>query len=135
MSLVNRQGSNLNRKKITIESVTNGLNQGSVIYANIERADSPTTVGTELTAQNLENAIVNIVNERIPTTTSTTIGVTQCVCTSDSSVATTEFVWNVLTALGLNKINHNHTSTSTGTGSSSGGSTGSGGGSTGSSGT
>lgn len=120
MSLVNRQGSNLNRKKITIESATNGLNQGSVIYANIERADNPITVGTELTAENLENAIANIVNERIPTA-STQTAVTQCSCTSDNTVATTEFVWNVLAALGLTKIEHNHNDTSTGTSSGSSG--------------
>lgn len=45
MVLQDRQGSNLNRKKIKIISQA-----GDEIIANIERADSPTVEGTKLNA-------------------------------------------------------------------------------------
>ena len=105
MSLINRVSGVANKRRIKrLDS------SGSVIEsycALIEREDDATQEGTALTASSLEEAINSavIANAAIVTTTAAT----QCECDCSTKVATTAFVWNVLTALGLTKISHNHT--------------------------
>lgn len=111
MAFQNRQGTNLNRKKLTVisEATENG---NKVFYVDIDRADNATSQGTALTAENLNKEIIALIkaNGGVGGGTATT----KCVCDRSSSVATTQFVWDVLTALGLTKINHNHNDYSSG---------------------
>lgn len=105
MAFQNRQGSNLNRRKLTVinEVTENGK---KVMTVDVERADSAYSQGTALTAENLNKEIIALIKENGGVSGAT--ATTKCVCDRSSSVATTQFVWDVLTALGLTKINHNH---------------------------
>lgn len=104
MSLVNRKMSNPNKK--LIKQLDSSGNVVSSYYALVERADGASQSGTALTAENLEAEIVSLINKNTPSTITAT---TQCECDCSTNVATTAFVWNVLTALGLTRISHNHT--------------------------
>ncbi len=117
MAFQNRQGSNLNRRKLTVISQAT-VNGNTVMTVDVERADSAYTQGTALTAENLNNEIIALIKANGGAGGAT--ATTKCVCDRSSSVATTQFVWDVLIALGLTKINHNHDDFS---GGSSGGGT------------
>lgn len=116
MAFVDRQGSNLNRKKLKVvsETIENGQ---KVITVDVERADSATSNGTKLNAQSLTDAIKEIIRSETSSNSSTTT-VTQCECDYSNNVATTAFVWDVITALGLDKITHNHSNYTSSSGSS-----------------
>lgn len=117
MAFQNRQGSNLNRRKLTVVNETTESGK-KVFYVDVARADSASSQGTALTAENLNREIVNLIKANGGAGGGT--AETKCVCDRSSSIATTQFVWDVLTALGLTKINHNHSNYS---GGSSGGDT------------
>ena len=116
MGFVDRQGSNLNRKKLKVVSETTENGQ-KVITVDVERADSATSNGTKLDADSLTKAVKEIIQSETSSNSLST-AVTQCECDYSNSVATTAFVWDVITALGLDKITHNHSNY---TGSSSSG--------------
>lgn len=104
MSLTNRVSSVANKRLIK-ELDSNG-NVVNSYYAIVERADGASQGGTALTAENLQAEIVSLINQNTP---SSIVATTQCECDCSTNVATTAFVWNVLTALGLTRISHNHT--------------------------
>ncbi|MDE5565954.1 MAG: hypothetical protein K2H02_00230 [Anaeroplasmataceae bacterium] len=114
MAFQNRQGSNLNRRKLTVISQTT-VNGKTVMLVDVERADSAFIQGTQLTAESLNREIIDLIKKNGGA--SGTTAETKCVCDRSSSVATTQFVWDVLMALGLTKINHNHSDYSGSTGS------------------
>lgn len=114
MAFQNRQGSNLNRRKLTIISRTTE-NDKTVLLVDVERADSAFIQGTQLTAETLNKEIIKLIESHGGASGAT--AETQCVCDCSDSVATTQFVWDVLMALGLTKINHNHTDYSGSSGS------------------
>lgn len=116
MGFVDRQGLNLNRKKLKVVSETTENGQ-KVITVDVERADSATSNGTKLDADSLTKAVKEIIQSETSSNSLST-AVTQCECDYSNSVATTAFVWDVITALGLDKITHNHSNY---TGSSSSG--------------
>lgn len=105
MAFQNRQAEHLNRKKLIVCDVVKDTN-GNILSltVDVERAEGNVTVeGTALTADNLNaeikaavDAVVSSVGPTAPTQKS---------YDSSTKVATTEFVWNVLTALGHTKIN------------------------------
>lgn len=106
MAFQNRQADHLNRKKLTVVSQTTNSNGNTVFTVDVERAEGNVqATGTALTAENLNAEIQALMQQN----TSSSTASTQCTCDSSTKVATTQFVWNVLTALGLTKINHNHT--------------------------
>lgn len=121
MAFQNRQAEHLNRKKLIVKDIVKDSNGNIVsLTVDVERAEGNVTVaGTALTADNLNAEIRAAVNAVVsgvgPTAT------TQKTYDSSTKVATTEFVWNVLTALGHTKINAPSSSSG---GSSSSGSTG-----------
>ncbi len=104
MAFQNRQAEHLNRKKLIVQDV-NKDSSGNIVSltVDVERAEGNVTVeGTALTADNLNaeikaavDAIVSSVGPTAPTQKS---------YDSSTKVATTEFVWNVLTALGFTQI-------------------------------
>ena len=116
MAFQNRQAEHLNRKKLTVRDITKDTNGDIVsLVVDVERAEGEVTVeGTPLTAESLnleilaavENAAINL----SPTAQ------TQASYDSSNKVATTAFVWNVLTALGFDKIVAPSTGTGTGSG-------------------
>jgi hypothetical protein len=63
MDFVNRQGTNLNRKRLRI--ISQSANE---IIADVERADTPTVEGTPISASNLNQLKQDILNS-IPTFT------------------------------------------------------------------
>lgn len=114
MAFQNRQAEHLNRKKLIVHDIVKDISGNIVsLTVDVERAEGNVTVeGTALTAENLNaeikaavDAVVSSVGPTAPT---------QSVYDNSSKVATTEFVWNVLVALGHTKLNQ--------PGSSSGGS-------------
>lgn len=113
MAFENREGANLNRKKLTVISQTT-VNGKTVMTVDVERADNASKTGTALTAENLEREIKELVRKNSGAVGAT--AETKCVCDRSSSIATTQFVWDVLTALGLTKINHNHSNIGGGSG-------------------
>ena len=117
MAFQNRQGSNLNRKKLTVINQTTE-NGKQVMIVDVERSDGAYSQGTALTAENLNKEIIALIKANGGAGGGT--ATTKCVCDRSSSVATTQFVWDVLTALGLTKINHNHSDYSGGSSGSSG---------------
>lgn len=106
MAFQNRQAEHLNRKKLTVvNQVTE--NGKTVMYVDVERAEGNVyNPGTPLTAENLNAEIKALVKENAANVGST--AATQCECDYSDKLATTKFVWDVLTALGLTKIYHNH---------------------------
>ena len=118
MAFQNRQAEHLNRKKLIVRDISKDTNGNIVsLIVDVERAEGNVTVeGTALTADNLnaeiKAAVAAVVSNVGPTAP------TQKSYDSSTKVATTEFVWNVLTALGHTKIN----APSSGSGSSSSGS-------------
>lgn len=115
MAFQNRVGSNLNRRKLTVQNQTTE-NGKTVMIVDVERADSAFIQGTQLTAESLNREIIKLIESHGGASGAT--AETQCICDRSNSVATTQFVWDVLMALGLTKINHNHTDYSGSTGSS-----------------
>ena len=115
MSFIDRQGSNLNRRKLKVVSETTENGQ-KVITVDVERADSVYQEGTRLNAQSLTDAVKDIIENESSLKGAT--AVTQCACDYGNNVATTKFVWDVLIALGLDKIAHDHTVNSGGGSSS-----------------
>ncbi len=105
MAFQNRQAEHLNRKKLIVKDIIKD-SSGNIVSmtVDVERAEGNVTVaGTALTADNLNaeikaavDAVVSSVGPTAPTQKS---------YDSSTKVATTEFVWNVLTALGHTKIN------------------------------
>lgn len=116
MGFVDRQGSNLNRKKLKVVSETTENGQ-KVITVDVERADSATSNGTKLDADSLTKAVKEIIQSETSSNSLST-AVTQCECDYSNNVATTAFVWDVITALGLDKIVHNHSNYTSSSGSS-----------------
>lgn len=108
MALTNRAAQNLNRRKL--EVVSDVLENGKrVLTVDVTRAEGTVTAtGTKLDATTLTNEIKSIVQST--SGGSATTAITQCECDKSTKIATTEFVWNVLISLGLNKIIHNHNS-------------------------
>lgn len=111
MAFQNRVGSNLNRRKLTVQNQTTE-NGKTVMIVDVERADSAFIQGTQLTAESLNREIIKLIESHGGASGAT--AETQCICDRSNSVATTQFVWEVLVALGLHKINHNHDSGSSG---------------------
>lgn len=117
MAFQNRQAEHLNRKRLIVRDI-NKDSSGNIVSltVDVERAEGNVTVeGTALTAENL-NAEIKAAVEAIVSSVGPTAP-TQKSYDSSTKVATTEFVWNVLTALGHDQIS----APSTGGGSSSGG--------------
>lgn len=104
MAFQNRQAEHLNRKKLIVKDIVKDSSGNIVsLTVDVERAEGNVTVpGTALTADNLnaeiKAAVDAVVSSVGPTAT------TQKSYDSSTKVATTEFVWNVLTALGFNQI-------------------------------
>lgn len=118
MAFQNRQAEHLNRKKLTVVSESTNSNGTKVLTVDVERADGNVSVpGTPLTAENLTAEIKALISQN---TSAGLTAKTQCTCDYSTKIATTQFVWDVLTALGYTKINHSSSSSSGG--SSSGGS-------------
>lgn len=104
MAFQNRQAEHLNRKKLIVRDITNDSNGNlESLIVDVERAEGKVSVeGTALNADTLNAEIRNIVeslNSGIAPTAQT-----QAVYDSSNKVATTEFVWNVLNALGHTKV-------------------------------
>lgn len=104
MAFQNRQAEHLNRKKLIVKDIVKDSSGNIVsLTVDVERAEGNVTVaGTALTADNLnaeiKAAVDAVVSSVGPTAT------TQKSYDSSTKVATTEFVWNVLTALGFTQI-------------------------------
>ncbi|MDE7264617.1 MAG: hypothetical protein K2N64_08155 [Anaeroplasmataceae bacterium] len=120
MAFQNRRAEHLNRKKMTVVSeITNSSGQ-KVITVDVERAEGNVYAqGTPLNAESLNAEIRALVKESTASVGAT--AATQCECDYSDKLATTKFVWDVLTALGLTKIYHNHSNYNGGSGSSSSG--------------
>ncbi len=107
MALENRVSEHINRKRLNVVGIPakdlNG-NITSMLVDVVREEGNVSSEGTPLTAEALRREIQELVasqqNERYANT--------QCTCDYSNNVATTAFVWDVLTALGLTKINHNH---------------------------
>lgn len=119
MAFQNRVAEHLNRKQLTVVKETINESGQKVFLVEVERADGHVDqAGTPLTADKLNEEIKTLIDENVKS-----IGVTattQCECDYSDKVATTKFVWDVLTALGLTKIYHNHTDYTGGSGSGGG---------------
>lgn len=106
MAFQNRQSEHLNRRKLTVVEQTT-QNGKTVMYVDVERAEGNVYAqGTPLTAESLNAEIKALVKENAASIGET--AATQCECDYSDKLATTKFVWDVLTALGLTKIYHNH---------------------------
>ncbi|MDE7162148.1 MAG: hypothetical protein K2N65_05255 [Anaeroplasmataceae bacterium] len=103
MAFQNRRAEHLNRKKLIVRDITNDSNgKLSSLIVDVERAEGEVSVeGTALTAETLNAEIRNIVQSMASTSPTAQ---TQAVYDSSNKVATTEFVWNVLNALGYGKL-------------------------------
>ncbi len=118
MAFVNRSAEHLNRKKLTVIEEITHENGPKEFIVEVERAEGQVyEAGTPLTAESLNNEIIELIKKNATSTGAT--AATQCECDYSDKIATTKFVWDVLTALGLTKIYHNHNDYSGG--SSSGG--------------
>lgn len=107
MAFQNRQAEHPNRKKLTVVAEGTNSNGTKVLTVDVERAEGNVSVqGTPLTAENLNAEIKALIQQNSASVGTT--ATTQCSCDYSSKIATTRFVWDVLTALGLTKINHNH---------------------------
>lgn len=116
MAFQNRQAEHLNRKKLTVVNQTTE-NGKTVMLVDVERAEGNVyNTGTPLTAESLNAEIKALVKENAANVGAT--AATQCECDYSDKLATTKFVWDVLTALGLTKIYHNHNDNSGGSDSS-----------------
>lgn len=105
MAFQNRQAEHLNRKKLTVRDLVKD-SSGNIISltVDVERAEGKVSVeGTALNADTLNAEIKNAVESMVSAIGPT--APTQAVYDSSQKVATTEFVWQVLTALGHTKIN------------------------------
>ena len=90
----------------------------SIVVSRLgKRFNETPSNGTKLDADSLTKAVKEIIQSETSSNSLST-AVTQCECDYSNSVATTAFVWDVITALGLDKITHNHSNY---TGSSSSG--------------
>lgn len=107
MAFQNRQAEHLNRKRMTVVNETTNSSGKKVLTVDVERAEGNVYAqGTPLTAENLKAEIKALIKEN--TTAVGATATTQCECDYSDKLATTKFVWDVLTALGLTKIYHNH---------------------------
>lgn len=105
MAFQDRRAEHLNRKKLTVVSEGTNGNGAKVLTVDVERAEgSIYDAGTPLTAEKLTQEIKAIVQQTAGGSGAT--GVTQCTCDYSNNVATTKFVWDVLTALGFTRIDH-----------------------------
>lgn len=110
MAFQNRVASNINRKRLEVVGQPTKDASGNItsLVVDVIRADGPVSnEGTPLTAEKLNEEIAAEV-QRASSNGATAL--TQYECDYSTKVATTQFVWNVLTALGLTKIEHNHNS-------------------------
>ena len=114
MAFQDRQAEHLNRKKLTVIDVTKDTNGDIVsLVVDVEREEGTVTVeGTPLNANTLNLEIQSAVEAVLSSVNST--AQTQASYDSSNKVATTAFVWNVLTALGFDKIVAPSTGTGTG---------------------
>lgn len=122
MAFQNRVASNINRKRLDVVGQPTKDAAGNItsLVVDVVRADGPVSnEGTPLTAEKLNEEIAQAVQKASMNGQTAT---TACECDYSNKVATTAFVWDVLTALGLTKIAHNHNSYSGSSGSSGGGS-------------
>ena len=97
MAFQNRQAEYLNRKKLIVrDTVKDSSGNISSLIVDVERAEGKVSVqGTPLDADTLNAEIRSAVQSMV-----SSVGYD-----SSQKVATTEFVWNVLIALGHTKIN------------------------------
>ncbi len=105
MAFQNRQAEYLNRKKLIVrDTVKDSSGNISSLIVDVERAEGKVSVqGTPLDADTLNAEIRSAVQSMVSSVGPTAS--TQAVYDSSQKVATTEFVWNVLIALGHTKIN------------------------------
>ncbi|MDE6013849.1 MAG: hypothetical protein K2O05_01085 [Anaeroplasmataceae bacterium] len=116
MAFQNRVSEYPNRKKMTVVSESTNTSGQKVLTVDVERAEGRvSSVGTALDADSLNAEVKAIVENTLKV--NEPIGVTHPAYDCSCNLATTEFVWKVLIALGHDKIN----GPSTGGGSSSSG--------------
>lgn len=109
MALENRVAENLGRKRLNVVGIEKD-SQGNIVSLTVDvvRAEGQVSnQGTALTAEALNAEIEAKVNAAV-TSLGQTTAQTQCTCDSSTKIATTEFVWDVLEAIGVTKITHNH---------------------------
>lgn len=106
MAFENRVSQYPNRKRLSIVSTIKDSsgNITGYIVDEIREEGIITKTGTALTAENIINEINNVVEAYLEE--NQVAGSTQPVYDSSLAIATTEFVWNVLIALGHVKINN-----------------------------
>ena len=116
MALKNRVADNINRRKLNVVNTSYDAsgNITSLTVDVIRNEGNVSSEGTPLTAESLNAEITEVVKKVV---SSGSIAETKCECDYSNSVATTAFVWDVLTALGFLRKYHNH-DTGGGSGSS-----------------
>lgn len=107
MAFLNRKSAFPSRRKLEVRSVEkNGSGEIVSMTVDVIRAEGQIqSEGTPLTAESLNAAVLDLIESKMSQVS--TQATTQHIYTSNTTVATTEFVWNVLTSLGYNKPNPN----------------------------
>ena len=109
MAFQNRQVQYPNRKRLIVKQI-NKDTSGNItsLIVDVERNEGTVSVeGTTLSAETLTAEINRLISEQSSQNVQNAI--TQPEYDSSSNVATTKFVWDVLTALGFDKIVNNNT--------------------------
>ncbi len=118
MAFQNRQVQYPNRRRLVVKEIqTDATGKITSLIVDVERNEGVVSVeGTTLSAENITAEIKQLISEQSSQSAQT--AATQPIYDSSTKVATTKFVWDVLTALGHTKITN--TSSTGGSSSSSG---------------